>query len=250
MLNAVSVEQRIAQYHMTGDPSLRDQLVREQMPLARMVARKFEGRGVEFDDLFQVASFALVKALDRFDAERGLKFSTFVVPNMVGEVKNYFRDRSRTIRLPRSGAEAMRRLTETENMLHQELGRFPSAQELAETLGWPIEDVLEAVEMRHASSVDSLDRPVEEDSQEIGNLLGAHDQGMIDFHNRDMLKRAFAHLDQDEIQLLQLRYYANKSQRDVAQLLGISQMTVSRREKRALAELRKHISEEDVLGVH
>lgn len=250
MLNQQSVEQRIALYHQTGDSLLRDQLVKEQMPLARMVARKFEGRGVEFDDLFQVASFALVKAMDRFETDRGLKFSTYVVPNMVGEVKNYFRDKSRTIRLPRSSAEAMRRLTETENLLHQELGRHPSAQELAETLGWPIETVLEAVEMRHFSSVDSLDRPVEEDSQEIGELLGARDQGMAEFENRDMLLRALKHLDEDEIQLLQLRYFAGKSQRDVAQLLGISQMTVSRREKRALAELRKHISQEDVYGVH
>lgn len=250
MPEVMSAEQRIARYHETGDSVLRDQLVREQMPLARMVARKFEGRGVEYDDLFQVACFALVKAMDRFDAERGLKFSTYVVPNMVGEVKNYFRDKSRTIRLPRSSAEAMRRLTETENLLHQELRRHPSAAELAETLGWSVEDVLETVEIRHASSVDSLDRPVDEDSQEIGELHGVLDQGMLDYENRDMLRRALSQLDPDEVQLLQLRYFANKSQRDVAQLLGISQMTVSRREKRALAELRKHISEEDVLGVH
>ena len=250
MPEVMSVEQRIERYHETGDSRLRDQLFIDQMPLARMVARKFEGRGVEYDDLYQVACFALVKALERFDAKRGLKFSTFVVPSMVGEVKNYFRDKSRIIRLPRSSAEAMRRLTETEAMLHQELGHFPSASELAVTLGWPIEDVLEVVELRHVSSVDSLDRPVEDDAQEIGELQGALDPGMLDYENRDALERALAYLDSDEIQLLRLRYFANKSQRDVAQLLGISQMTVSRREKRALAELRKHISEEDMLGVH
>lgn len=250
MLEQMSVEQRIARYHETGDSLLRDQLVKELMPLARMVARKFEGRGVEYDDLFQVACFALVKAMDRFETDRGLKFSTYVVPNMAGEVKNYFRDKARTIRLPRSGAEAMRRLSEMENTLHQELGRSPSAMELAEALEWPVENVLEVVEMRHASGVDSLDRPVEEDSQEIGNLLGAHDQGMMDFENRDALARALKHLDPEDIQLLQLRYFAGKSQRDIAQLLGISQMTVSRREKRALAELRRHLSEEDIYTRH
>lgn len=250
MIEQMSVEQRIARYHETGDSLLRDQLVKELMPLARMVARKFEGRGVEYDDLFQIASFALFKALDRFDAGRGLKFSTYVVPNMVGETKNYFRDKARTIRLPRSGAEAMRRLNEMENTLHQELGRSPSALELADALEWPLETVLETVEMRHVSGVDSLDRPVEEDSQEIGNLLGEMDQGMLDFENKDALARAFQALDPEDVQLLQLRYFAGKSQRDVAQLLGISQMTVSRREKRSLLELRRHLSEEDIYTRH
>ena len=131
---APNVEQLIARYRDTGDIALRDRVVADQLYLAQMVARKFDGRGVEYDDLYQVASLALVKAVDRFDAERGLKFSTFVVPTMVGEVKNYFLDKMRLIRLPRGGSEAVRRIAQAEEQLHMELQRSPSAQELAQRM--------------------------------------------------------------------------------------------------------------------
>lgn len=235
----LSVERRIALYHETGDVGLRDQVVAEQLRLAHMVAKRFDGRGVEYDDLFQVASFALVKAVERFSADRGLKFSTFVVPTMVGEVRNYFRDKMRLIRLPRGGSEALRRIAQAEEKLHMELQRSPSARELAEKLGWRLEDVLETLEMRLATGVESLDRVAgDDDDSSVADHVGAADGALAGFEDREALNRALTRLDAEEQELLRLRFFENRSQRDVAARQGVSQMTVSRREKRALDKLR------------
>lgn len=240
---ALSVEQRIARYRETGDVGLRDQVVAEQLYLAQMVARRFDGRGVEYDDLFQVASLAMVKALERFDPERGLKFSTFVVPTMVGEVKNYFRDKMRLIRLPRGGAEAVRRIAQAEEQLRMELQRSPSARELAQLLEWRVEDVLEALEMRRAVGVESLDRALDDEEQGMGDRIGAPDQALTAYEDREALEGALRQLDEEDRRLLRQRFSENRSQRDVAALWGVSQMTVSRRERRALERLRQLLGE-------
>ena len=242
---APNVEQLIARYRDTGDIALRDRVVADQLYLAQMVARKFDGRGVEYDDLYQVASLALVKAVDRFDAERGLKFSTFVVPTMVGEVKNYFRYKMRLIRLPRGGSEAVRRIAQAEEQLHMELQRSPSAPELAQALAWRVEDVLEALEMRRAVGVDSLDRAAEDEAQGIGERIGAPDQALLAYEDREVLTDALRKLDEDDRRLVRQRFFENRSQRDVAALWGVSQMTVSRREKRALQRLRALMGEDE-----
>lgn len=236
---AMSVERQIAQYRENGDVTIRNRVVTEQLYLARMVARRFEGRGVEYDDLYQVASLALVKAVDRFDAARGLKFSTFVVPTMVGEVKNYFRDKMRLIRLPRGSAEAMQKIAQAEERLRMEMQRSPSAQELAQALGWRVEDVLETMEMRHAVNMESLDRASEDEAQDVGDRIGMLDRSLTAYEDREALRDALRQLDAEERQLLSLRFFEKRSQRDVAALWGVSQMTVSRRERRALDKLRR-----------
>ena len=235
----------LSQYAREPSDALRAQIVEAFLPLAGHVARRFAGRGADYDDLYQVASLALVKAVDRFDAERGLKFSTFVVPTMVGEVKNYFRDKMRLIRLPRGGSEAVRRIAQAEEQLHMELQRSPSAQELAQALAWRVEDVLEALEMRRAVGVDSLDRAAEDEAQGIGERIGAPDQALLAYEDREALTDALRKLDEDDRRLVRQRFFENRSQRDVAALWGVSQMTVSRREKRALQRLRALMGEDE-----
>jgi len=209
------------------------------------VARKFSGRGVDYDDLYQVAALALVKGIERFDAEKGVKFASFITPTMVGEVKNYFRDRSRTIRLPRRTAQLARELREAKAKLEQQLGRSPKVSELAELMGISDAEVLEAIELGNAMSPASLDAQVSDDDGEtsLSTFLGFQDPGYSDFERNDMLERAMSTLDTRQRAVIIARFFEGLSQRDVAAQLNISQMTVSRIERQALDLLRERMTD-------
>ena len=233
----------IGRYRETGDKALRDEVVEGHLYIARIIARRFSGRGVDYDDLYQVAALALVKALERFDPGRGVQFDSFVTPAMVGEVKNYFRDKSRLIRPPRGSLETARRLSRLIAELTQALGRSPRVDELAEAASLREDEVLEALET--AAPIASLNEETQEgDGSGLYTLPGAEETGYSDFEKRDMLERALAELPEDEREILRLRYFENLPQRAVAGRLGISQMTVSRRERNALGALRKLINNE------
>lgn len=237
----------LAQYAHTRDAGTRERIVEENLYIAQIVARRFSGRGVDYDDLYQVASLALFKAIDRFDASKGIKFVSFVTPTMVGEVKNYFRDRSRAIRLPRRGAELSQTLKAARARLEQSLGRSPRVDELAQEMGLREDAVVELLELGNAMSVTSLDAQVteDEDSAPLSRFLGFEDPGYSEFERSDMLGRAMQTLDERQQAVIRGRFFENLSQRDVAQRLNISQMTVSRIERQALGQLREMISEED-----
>ncbi|MDO4741632.1 MAG: sigma-70 family RNA polymerase sigma factor, partial [Eubacteriales bacterium] len=194
--NIVQGDALLAQYALSRAPDLRDAIVEAYLYIAEIVARKFSGRGVDYDDLYQVAALALVKGIERFDAEKGIKFASFITPTMVGEVKNYFRDRSRTIRLPRRSAQMARELREAKAKLEQELGRSPKVSELAEAMGVTEADVLEAMELGNAMTPASLDAQVAEEDSEtpLSNFLGFNDTGYSDFERNDMLERAMSSL--------------------------------------------------------
>lgn len=237
----------LAQYAHTRDAGTRERIVEEYLYIAQIVARRFSGRGVDYDDLYQVASLALFKAIDRFDASKGIKFVSFVTPTMVGEVKNYFRDRSRAIRLPRRSAELSQTLKAARARLEQSLGRSPRVDELAQEMGLREDAVVELLELGNAMSVTSLDAQVteDEDSAPLSRFLGFEDPGYSEFERSDMLGRAMQTLDERQRAVIRGRFFENLSQRDVAQRLNISQMTVSRIERQALGQLREMISEED-----
>ncbi len=229
-------EALLLRYAETGDKSLRDRIVEKNLKVAAMVARRFSGKGVDYDDLYQVASLALFKAIDRYDPEKGVKFITFITPTMVGEVKNYFRDRSRTIRLPRNSGEMIRALDKATEELTHKLLRQPNAYELAEHMGAEVEDVLLALEMRGASRPASLDFTPENEDEDapISAFLGAEERGYSDFENLETIRTAMAQLDEKQREVIRLRFFENMSQRDVAARLDISQMSVSRVERKAL----------------
>ena len=229
-------EALLRRYAQTRDKSLRDRIVEQNLKIAAMVAGRFSGRGVDYDDLYQVASLALLKAVDRFDPERGLKFVTFVTPTMVGEVKNYFRDHSRTIRLPRNSGELIGSIERATEELSQKLFRQPMPTELAEHLGASVEEVLLAMEMRGASRPASLDfaPDMEDDDAPLSTFLGVEEKGFSEFDSNETIKSAMAALNEKQREVIRLRFFEGLSQRDVAARLDISQMSVSRVERRAL----------------
>lgn len=241
----IDTEGLLREYATTGNTAIRDRVVEAHLYIASIIARRFSGRGVEYDDLFQVASLSLLKSIERFDPERGVKFASFVTPTMVGEVKNYFRDRSRLIRLPRRGSELVRALEAAKDALQLELQRQPTAEELAERTGAPLEDVLEALEMRGALSPVSLDTlPAEDDeSAPLSAFLGQEEAGYAEFEKNDMLRRAMDALDERQQKIIRMRFFEGKGQREVAQAIGVSQMTVSRVERQALSRLRDALME-------
>lgn len=242
---SIGAEALLMQYARTGAPEIRDKIVEIHLYIAEIIARKFSGRGVDYDDLYQVAALALFKAIDRFDITKGIKFASFVTPTMVGEVKNYFRDRSRVIRLPRKGMQLAQMVRRARSDLEQELGRSPRVDELARHLDLSEDEILEGLEMSSASSMASLDAQIgeDEDSSPLSKFIGASEQGFADFERNDMLKRAFSHLDERQLSVIRYRFFENLSQREVAQKMDISQMTVSRIERQALEILREHVHE-------
>lgn len=228
----------VARYIHSRDPDLRDEVVRAYLPAARSVARKFAGRGVDEDDLFQVASLAMVKALDRFDPEKGVKFVSYVIPSMVGEVRNYFRDSARLIRLPRRGVQLAAQVNHARGELEQALGRSPRADEIANRLNVRLEDVLEALEIYNHRTI-SLDS--EDEETPIENFVGAEDAALEAFETSEQLAGAMSALSERERSVIRMRFFENLSQRQIAEKLNLSQMTVSRVERQALDALKKNI---------
>jgi RNA polymerase sigma-B factor len=180
-----------------------------------------------------------VKAIDRFENDRGVKFASFATPTLVGEIKNYFRDKTRMIRISRRDSELIRRLDDAKEMLVGRHGRRVTPEEVADYLGLSVERVLELMETQSAAYTTSLDNFIatNEDLKLI-RLLGRTDSEFERIENRDFLKYCLSHLDQAEKQLVKERYANGKSQREVAMMMGVSQMYVSRIERKILAKFR------------
>ncbi len=225
-----------AAYRATGDIALRNEIAEKYLYIAAVIAKKFTGRGVEYDDLYQVASLALLKGIDRFDPEKGILFSTFITPTIAGEIKNYFRDRSRLVHLPRKVAELRAELKKASEAIAAETGRKPTAAEIAERLGVPEEDVVRAAE---AGSVVSLDRPVREDGLSYHDVLPAAEDPFEEVDNRDAVLSALKTLSQEERALVGFRYGQALSQVETAKRMGVSQMYVSRLERKILEKLKE-----------
>lgn len=224
-----------------ADASLRDSVFESFLPLVGMVARRFCGRGVEYDDLYQVGSLALFKALERFDPEKGVKFVTFATPTIVGEIKNYFRDRSRLISLPRRSGMLIKQLERAKDTLTRELERMPTAQELADYVEQPIELVLETLEMQGAVNPISLDMSASNEDEDLSlhNALGFEDKGYHEVEQKDLIQWSLSQLSETERSIILERFFNSRSQREVAELMGVSQMTISRNEKKALERFRQ-----------
>ena len=239
------IERLLALYVQTHRQDIRDRVVEAHLYIAEIIARKFSGRGVDFDDLFQVAALALTKAIERFDSDRGVKFASFVTPAMVGEVKNYFRDKSRLIRPPRRAGELARLVEAAREKLTQELNRAPRLEEIAEYADLSEDEVLEGLEAAAAQPV-SLDMKTSDDDEELSlsGMLGTEEKGFAEFENADLLRRSMARLSEQQKEIIYLRFFENLSQREVAQRIGISQMSVSRAERNALEKMRLEMGDQ------
>ena len=221
---------------------LRNQLVRMHIPLVEHLARRFRNRGEPLDDLTQVATIGLIKSVDRFDVDRGVEFSTYATPTIVGEIKRHFRDKGWAVRVPRRLQELRLALTTATGELSQQHGRSPTVHDLAERLGISEEEVLEGLESANAYSTLSLDVPdTDDESPAVADTLGAEDDALEGVEYRESLKPLLAQLPQREQRILVLRFFRNMTQSQIAAEVGISQMHVSRLLARTLAQLRDRL---------
>ena len=226
----------------------RNQLVTLHQPLVEHLARRFRNRGEPYDDLVQVATIGLIKAIDRYDPERGVEFSTYATPTIVGEIKRWFRDKGWAVRVPRRLQELRLAIGSATSALTQELGRSPTVTELAERVGASEDDVLEGIESAAAYSTLSLDAPDagETDGPSVLDMLGSEDAALEGVENREALKPLLASLPERERRILLLRFFAGMTQSQIATEVGISQMHVSRLLARTLARLREGLLAEGI----
>jgi RNA polymerase sigma-B factor len=224
-----------------GDLHARRQLIERYLPLARSLARRYERRGESMDDLVQVASVGLVKAIDRFDPERGLSFSSYAVPTMLGELRRYFRDTGWALHVPRQMQERVLEVNAAVERLSRDLGRSPSPQQVANELELPVEEVLEAFAANAAYDTSSLDTPLssrDEEGQSIAETLGELDERFELVEGRASIGPALETLSERERLILHLRFAEDLTQSEIAERIGVSQMHVSRLIRRALEQVR------------
>ncbi|MFR9674245.1 RNA polymerase sigma factor SigF [Streptomyces sp. TR06-5] len=229
-----------------GHAELRNRLVQMHLPLVEHLARRFRNRGEPLDDLTQVATIGLIKSVDRFDPDRGVEFSTYATPTVVGEIKRHFRDKGWAVRVPRRLQELRLSLTSATAELSQRHGRAPTVHELAQRLSISEEEVLEGLESANAYSTLSLDVPdTDDESPAVADTLGAEDDALEGVEYRESLKPLLEELPPREKKILLLRFFGNMTQSQIAQEVGISQMHVSRLLARTLAQLRDRLLVEE-----
>jgi RNA polymerase sigma-B factor len=225
------------QFRRTRSRRVRNELVERHMGLAAHVARRFGRRGPSDDDLRQVAFLALVKAVDRFDPERNVAFSTFAGRTIEGEIKRHFRDHTWTVRVPRSAKETHLRLRRATDELTQRLGHSPTVAQLAEHIGIDVDEVLEGIAAGSAYSTASLDAPTGDDGE--GRQLGAEDERLGHVTDVTMVADLMTTLPAREREIVRLRFFEELSQSEIAERVGISQMHVSRLLRRSFEEMRR-----------
>ena len=230
-----------ARFAESRDPAIREELVRRYLPFAKSLTQRYRGVNESFDDLLQVASLALVNAVDRFDPARGIPFTAFASPTILGELKRHFRDRVWTMRVPRGLHDRMGEVEKAIGELTEEMQRSPAVGEIAERLEIEQTDVLEAMEASHNRRPLSLDRPAGEGEDEApaSESIGEEDPGFELVEGKAALEEAIPQLDERERLVLRLRFAEDMTQSQIAERIGHSQMHVSRILRRALQRMRE-----------
>ena len=239
----------LRRYHLYGDREARDKLITMYLPLVRSLARRYSSRGEHFDDLVQVGSIGLIKAIDRFDLSRGVELTTYATPNIIGEIKRYFRDKGWSVRVPRGLQELNVRLNKLIDELVVKLQRAPTINEIAEAAKATPEEVLEALETSQAYNSVSLQASTNgeggDEDTDLLDYLGVEEDAYEAMEDRATLAPGFAKLDKRERYILHLRFFEGLTQSQIATRVGISQMHVSRLIRRSLEKLREEIGDID-----
>ncbi len=235
----------LERYHRHGDPAAREALVQRFLPLARQLARRYQRGGEPLDDLIQVASLGLLKAIDRFEPDRPTAFSSFAVPTILGELKRHFRDRGWSVRVPRDLHEMAVRVVRVTDELQHQLGRAPTPGEIGTHIGATTEQVLEAREAAGAYRAVSLDRPRDEDEEGEGmaDSMGIDDPGFGLAEDAATVERLMSVLNEREREVLRLRFAEDLTQSEIGARVGVSQMHVSRLIRQAVERLREAAAE-------
>jgi len=245
ILDRAEVRQLFSEYKGAPEDDrtrLRERLVDQYIGLVEFLARRFRNRGEPLEDLVQVGTIGLLKAIERFDLEREVEFSTYATPTIVGELKRHFRDKGWAVRVPRRLQELHLELTKIVSTLGQELGRSPTVAEIAKAAGTSEENVLEGLEIAQAYNFTSLDAPIDSDdagSTSFADQLGSEDDQLLNLEYRAALAPEMAKLPERERRILYLRFFKGMTQSEIADRLGISQMHVSRLLNRTLMRLRE-----------
>lgn len=239
-------------YKETGDEQAREQLVLAHLNLARFLASKFKNRGESLDDLVQVATIGLIKAIDRFDISRGLEFTTFATPTIMGEIKRHFRDKGWSVRVPRRLQELSAKVTQVSDKLTEKLQRSPSVDEIAQSLGVSVDEVLEAMESAHAYTSVSLDVPQGDDddgtqSSTVIDKYALVDEDLESSDDRIVLEQAIKDFSEREQQIIRMRFLEGFTQVEIAQKLQISQVQVSRLLRKTLQKFQEKLDPNHVM---
>ncbi|MBO5666025.1 MAG: SigB/SigF/SigG family RNA polymerase sigma factor [Firmicutes bacterium] len=242
-LTEKNIKERLEEYCRTRDMALRNEIVEHYLYVVDILVKKYLNRGVEYEDLYQVGSMALIMAVERFDPARGFEFSSFATPTIIGEIKRYFRDKGWAVKVPRRLKEISAQIPKVRDEIERRTGKVPTVAEIAEVLGVSQELILEAMESSHSYGTYSLsqtfdDSGEEGDSSVFEKYLGQREAGYDSFELSDMIRSVYNELTEKEQEIFRLRFMENKTQQEIADLQGTSQMTVSRIEKKLKEKFR------------
>ncbi|MDY3928329.1 MAG: sigma-70 family RNA polymerase sigma factor [Clostridia bacterium] len=225
-----------SEFKETQDSELRKKLIEKYLYIAQILSKKFVNRGIEYDDIYQVASMGIMYAVDRFDPDRGVRFATYATPTVLGEIRKYFRDKGSFIRVPRALYEIFYKAEKIRRQGDLEEGGLP---EIARVLNIPVSDLEKAYKAGDSAFIKSLEYEAYADGQlSLSNVLGVEDNNFIMIEDLDFIESSLKRLNEKERQFIKLRYYEDKTQTEIAQVLNVSQMQVSRIEKTVLKKLR------------
>ena len=237
------VNELIRQYKESGDIALRNQIAEQYLYIADILAKKFVGRGVEYDDLKQVAAFALLRGIDRFDPDMGMQFTTFITPTITGEIKNYFRDKSRMVKVPRRLSEMSTAIKSFSAKYEADNGVKPSVKTIAEELKFSEEDVVQALEIGGTLSLDGAVGDEDNDGKSLYGMLASEDDRYESFETKEALRAAMQDFTDTDKALIKYRYVEELSQSETSKRLGVSQMFVSRMERKLLLKLKEKLQD-------
>lgn len=244
-LDKIDNEILFKQLKETNDPRIREYLIEKHLYIAEILSKKYVNRGIEYDDIYQVASLGLIYAVDRYDVDKGFEFSSFATPTIIGEIKKHFRDKGWTIRVPRRIQELSKKINNAKVTLSQDLQRSPTVEDIANYLNCTEEEVLEAMEASKVYTPQSLDLTYDSQNDDsdvnLADLIGEEDMYFSKIENNDFLLKGMEKLNDMEKKILIDRFFNKKTQIAIAEDLGISQMTVSRVEKRVIEKFRKDL---------
>lgn len=233
-------------YRETKSIEIRNEIVERYLYIVDILIKKYLNKGVDYEDLYQVGSMALVFAVERYDTSKGYEFTSFATPTIIGEIKRYFRDKGWAIKVPRRLKEISAQISPAKEYLYGTLNRIPTVTELAAYLGYSEEEVLEAMEGGQAYSTYSLNQTFDEGGDEgegavLEKYTGREEQGYYSFENAEMIKSVMKELSDKERDIFKRRFFKNETQQDIAEEMGVSQMTISRLEKKIREKFRASV---------
>lgn len=240
-------EELFQEYYKNRDVALRNKIVENNLYMVEILAKKYVGKGIEYDDLYQVGAIALIAAVERFDPTKGFKFSSFATPTILGEIKKHFRDKGWIVKVPRLMKELASNISKAKESLSNKLGRAPTVAEIAEFVGESEENVIKALESSAAYGALSLNQAAYEDGEEglysvLRKYTAKEEKGYDDVENYDIIEKVLQEMTGTNRYIFKKRFVEELSQSEIANKLGVSQMTISRAEKKILARISEELS--------